>query len=496
MSLLRPDLSPLLAELADGTISAAEFARLEAALREDRAARDEFRAWMAMEAALPWMLGGEDAAAGGGAATAAAHATGGLRRRRESSGRRLAGVWLVPVLVVAGGLAAVAAWRGGSRPEVGRAAIADLSGDAAWHDSVVRKLGDTIPSGVVRLERGAAQVRFARGAVVSLNAPVEFEVLGDNRLFLRSGRITSSVPPEAHGFTVVSPDGEVVDFGTEFTVGVDRDGKTDVYVVAGEVDVAAGHSVLEERVRLTQGFATRLGRDGPASPRISQQPIILDSFDRASGANPAGAALELRWRSVDGDGPAEIVGGEFRIPIDGRPGRRYPIARVAIEHDFSVLVGRRSHVSFKATLPNVGTAPVERWAGIVVDDRRQEAEMAYKAAACFGVLVSPSWQAQVLVKGQLVTRQRVFARDSEAIGPYQVVMVLDDSAAGRERFGSATLTVMINGMEVARDHPVELCGMPRIQFQTNTLDDVGGLGFAVIDDVCVSVEAAADPGGA
>lgn len=483
----------MLAGLADGTISAADFVRLEKALREDRAARDDLRAWMAMEAALPWILGGEDAAASGAAATkGGAHPSAALHRQRGTNLRRLAGLWLVPLIMVVGGLAAATAWHGGSRPDAGRVSIVELSADAAWHDSVVRKLGDTIPFGVVRLERGAALVRFARGAVVSLNAPVEFEVLGDNRLFLRSGRLTSIVPPEAHGFTVVSPDGEVVDFGTEFTVGVDRDGKTDVYVVAGEVDVAAGPSVLEERVRLTQGFATRLERDSSAAPRISQQPIILDSFDGASVADSIGAALQLRWRSVDGDVPAEVKDGEFRIPIDGRPGRHYPIARVAIEHDFSVLVGRRSHISFKATLPDIGSAPIERWAGIVVDDRRQQPEMAYKESALFGVLVSPSWQAQVRVKGHLVTQQRVFARDSEAIGPYQIVMVLDDSAAGRERFQSTTLTVLINGMEIVRDHPVELCNMPRIQFQTNTLDAVGGRGFAVVDDVCVSVEVAAD----
>ena len=489
-----PDLALMLAELADGTIADADFVRLETVLREDRIARDELRAWMTMEAILPCILDGEAAGTSRQPSVVASPARGAVQSGGREFVIRRASVWLAPVLVVAGALAAVVAWRGESLPEAGLVVIADLSADAAWHDNVIRKKDDTIPSGVVRLDRGAAQVRFARGAVVSLNAPVEFEVLGDNRLFVRSGRITSSVPPEAHGFTVVSPSGEVVDFGTEFTVGVDRDGKTDVYVVAGEVDVAAGHSVLEERVRLTQGFATRLERAGSGSPGITQQPIVLDSFERA-GADPASLSLQLRWRNVDQDEPAEIKEGGFRIPIDGRPGRLYPIARVALDHDFTALTGRRSHFSFKVSLPNVGTASIERWAGLVVDDRRREAEMAYKDHAHFGVLVSPSWQAQVWVKGQKVTEQRVFARDSEAIGPYQIVIVLDDSAACRERYGRTMLTVLINGMEVVRDHPVELCSMPRIQFQTNTLKDVGGQGFAVIDDVCVSVEVATEPDG-
>lgn len=476
------EFSRMLAELADGTISDAEFMRLEAALRADRAARDELRAWMAMEAALPRILAGEDAAGS---------RPPGTTRRCVDGLWRLAGAWLVPVMIAAGGLAAAVAWRGDARRKGELVAIADVSPDAAWHDNVVRNLGDRLPSGVVRLDRGAAEVRFARGAVVSLNAPVEFEALGDNRLFLRNGRITSSVPQQAHGFTVVSPDGEVIDFGTEFTVGVDRHGKTDVYVVSGEVDVAGGHSVLDQRVRLTQGFATQLEKTAFGRPRITQEPIVLDSFERST-TDAVGGPLALRCTSVDQEERAEIRDGELRIPIDGRPGRRYPIARVEMEHDFSVLVGRRSHISFKAALPNVGSAPTERWAGIAVDDRRHAAEMAYKKEACFAVLVSPSWQAQVLVKGQRVAEQRVFARNSEAIGPYQIVIVLDDSPASRRLFGGTTLTVMINGIDIVRDHPVELCEVPRIQLQTNTVKEVGGHGYAVIDDVCVSVEVAVD----
>lgn len=410
----------------------------------------------------------------------------------------MAGMWLVPLLIAVGSATAGITWLGERPKPTAWAAIAEVSSDAAWHDGTPRTAGDALPAGVVRFDKGAAQVRFATGAVVALNAPLEFEVLGPKRMFLRSGRITSLVPPEAHGFTVVSPNGEVVDFGTEFTVGVERNGETDVYVVDGEVEVAGGHSVLEDRVRLTQGFATRLETDTVTGPRITQRPLILDSFDQSfdqSGVDAGINPLRLRWTNVDSDEPAEIRDGGFRIPIDGRPGRQYPIARVALDHDFSVLVGRRSHVSFKATLPNVGTASPYRWAGIVVDDRRQGAEMAYKSATHFGVLVSPSWQAQVRAKGELVTMQRVFAREADAIGPYQVVLVIDDSAAGRERFAGTTLTVIINGIEVVRDHPVELCSVPRIQFQTNTLPSNGGHGFAIIDDVCVSVEVAAVPEG-
>lgn len=116
--------------------------------------------------------------------------------------------------------------------------------------------GESLPNGPLRLFPGSAQIAFDSGAVVALTVPAEVEILGRNRLFVRSGRIPPFVPPTAKGFTVGSPSGEVVDLGTEFTVNVDARNRTAIYVVDGQLDVAAGNASRSGPLRMTQGFGT------------------------------------------------------------------------------------------------------------------------------------------------------------------------------------------------------------------------------------------------
>jgi hypothetical protein len=94
---------------------------------------------------------------------------------------------------------------------------------------------------VLRLERGLAEVEFDRGARVILKGPAALELLSDNEARLLSGSMTAKVPVPAHGFTVHSPQGKVVDLGTEFGVSVDSPETTSVRVFSGALTAAAGN---------------------------------------------------------------------------------------------------------------------------------------------------------------------------------------------------------------------------------------------------------------
>lgn len=477
------DLDWRFASFADGTISDADCSALESLLAGNRGARDAFRTWMTMEAALAW-----DLAIGDEPRLAA-----GISPDRPARGLgRFAAGFLLPLTLLLGGLAAAGVFLllGTRVTAVGHARLIDVSDDARWVGDGVVARGAALPSGPLRLAQGAAMVRFSSGALVTVNAPAAVEILGPNRLFLRQGGIVPFVPPKASGFTVVSPNGEVIDLGTEFSVRVDRDGGTDVYVIDGEVDVAGGHGPPQERLRLTQGFATSLRTPAISAPEFTQQPLILEHFDTARDANAASAgSTVLRWRNIDVDAPAEIQGGGLRVPIVCREGKNYPpIARVILDHDFTPLVGRRSKITCKVTLPNVGTAPPDRWAGVALDCKSKTPQMVYSADTVAGVLVSPRFQSLVLAKGEKVARGRVFSRAEDTIGPYQLVLAIDDTPQAREAFGSGTLDVTINGREIIRDCPIEIGEKPRVILQTNTLDEGGGRGYAVFDDMCVSVE--------
>jgi hypothetical protein len=74
------------------------------------------------------------------------------------------------------------------------------------------------------------------------------------------------------------------------------------------------------------------------------------------------------------------------------------------------------------------------------------------------------------------------------VGPYQVVITIDDTPAGRDATGHAALTVMINGVEFVKRFPIELGDHPRLAFQTFMSRREPGVSHAVIDDFSVSVD--------
>jgi hypothetical protein len=354
--------------------------------------------------------------------------------------------------------------------------------DARWADDRLLMMGSAVPQGPLRLLSGAAQIAFESGALVTLNGPAEIEVLGSGRLFLRSGRIVPFVPPAATGFTVVSPTGEVIDFGTEFSVNVDALGRTEVYVLDGEVDVAQGHADRSAPLRMSQGFGSRLAVN--AALEVTDTPLIVDHFDNAGGP--------LHWSDVDAAKPATVLAGTLRIPIffqREQTGDHRGHARLVVDYDFSQIRQRRSAISFKVTLPDEGLANEHRWMGCVIDSGTGPPPMAYEAAAAVSVLVSPCWQAAVRVAGEPFHQSRVFNRSDEAVGPYQVLLAIDDTAFAHERHGGAVVSVTINGQELVRNQRVTLADQPRIGLQTFCLPETGGRGAAVIDDFSVSISA-------
>jgi len=361
--------------------------------------------------------------------------------------------------------------------------VATLTDDdhARWDGEPFDGQGNHVASGPLRLAEGSAQITFASGAIVAVHAPTEIEILSADRIFLRSGRITPYVPPSAHGFTVVSPSGEIIDLGTEFTVGVDAAGRTDVFVIDGEVDVASGHTRArhDAPLRMTQGFGSRLAAAEP-TPVPTQEPIVIDHFG-------GGESDPLRWTDHDEGYSSEVRDGAFWIPIAAPPGRKEPFVRSVLDHDWSALAGRRSTISFKVTLPEEGTNESQRWLALVVDDGTGELPRAFDSSASCAVLISPHWQVGFRVDGEPASQGYVFSRGEPAVGPFQVVVTIDDSPQGHALHGGAVCTVMVNGNEIATARRFDLPPRPRLQLQTFAEPYTGIQAFAVVDDFSVSV---------
>ncbi len=92
----------------------------------------------------------------------------------------------------------------------------------------------------LRLSTGLAELTFDSGATVILRAPARFDVTDPNGGRLQVGKLTAKVPHSAAGFAISTPGGKVVDRGTEFGVSVNDDGKMNVIVYVGEVQVESG----------------------------------------------------------------------------------------------------------------------------------------------------------------------------------------------------------------------------------------------------------------
>ena len=111
------------------------------------------------------------------------------------------------------------------------------------------------------LTEGMIGLRFPDGAEVILEAPSIVEITGRDRLMVSVGRCSVHAPPGAEGFEVVTPQTNIIDRGTRFSVSVSDVGATDVQVIEGLAEVRANKSNAPHFVRLAEQQARRFSDD-------------------------------------------------------------------------------------------------------------------------------------------------------------------------------------------------------------------------------------------
>lgn len=143
--------------------------------------------------------------------------------------------------------------------------------DPEWAEAnATLSVGESVPAGSFSLRSGLAQIEFFSGAAVIVEGPAELDLESAWRVVCRSGRLRAFVPEPAQGFTIVTPDYEAVDLGTEFALSVGSDGRSEVHVVDGEVrlDSADGrelrHLGAGAAVRADGGELTSIESRGEA----------------------------------------------------------------------------------------------------------------------------------------------------------------------------------------------------------------------------------------
>lgn len=113
-------------------------------------------------------------------------------------------------------------------------ADAAFGGRAASRPVAVQSV---LPRGPFALSSGRLSLALFNGVRLHLEGPVELDLVSDERIVCRNGRLRVIVPEGAEGFVVETPGAVVTDLGTEFGVEVGN-GATEVVVYRGQAEVA------------------------------------------------------------------------------------------------------------------------------------------------------------------------------------------------------------------------------------------------------------------
>ena len=159
----------------------------------------------------------------------------------------------------------------------------------------------------INLTSGLLTLEFKEGATVTLQGPVSASPTSGNSIHLEHGGLTAHVPESAHGFTVRTNKGEIVDLGTEFGVLASEDGSLETHVFEGEV-ITRIDSLTENR-----------NPDGVSLKAGQSQLVSLSGEIRSASADPA-KFLRLSFGSKTGlsqHPPVERVLAQW-LAADGR----------------------------------------------------------------------------------------------------------------------------------------------------------------------------------
>jgi len=268
-------LARLVSGYLDGQLTPDERSELEDLLRRSATARAQFWRDSRLHALLHEVenVGGP----------AAAECRGRLPRRRfGSAAALLTGAAGIALLVALG----VHYWPrplratvpAGAAHETTTTAVAVLTRtlNAQWSTPAdTHTVGAALDPGWLRLRAGIAYLEFFNGVGMVVEGPAELQLISAREAFCRAGRLRADVPPVARGFTVRTPQFQVVDRGTAFGLYA-ADGRAEVHVFKGKVTLQVAAAQPRD---LSGGEALAVAPDGTLQRIPSNQAAFLSAAD-------------------------------------------------------------------------------------------------------------------------------------------------------------------------------------------------------------------------
>ena len=154
---------------------------------------------------------------------------------------------------------------------------------------------------IVLLRDGYAELLFNNHARVTLEGPAEFQIITEDQIKLRHGRLYATVPQEAMGFTVTTLTAKVIDLGTEFGIEASPYGDTYLQVVKGKTTLIAGNKSSKSNIEVTNGVAKKVsGKTQAVSDAVYEDHFFVRDISSAEG---------VLWRGQTEFNLADVVGG-------------------------------------------------------------------------------------------------------------------------------------------------------------------------------------------
>lgn len=133
-----------------------------------------------------------------------------------------------------------------------------------------------LPPGQLNLKSGIAVISFVNGAELVMEAPSNVELKDKMNIRLIDGSVVLDIPEQAHGFTVETREGKVVDFGTKFGVTQTEFSNPQVWVFEGEVELRS-HKNNQDAQKVFGGQYAALGE----APEKLKEEIDHGQFEKA-----------------------------------------------------------------------------------------------------------------------------------------------------------------------------------------------------------------------
>ena len=188
--------------------------------------------------------------------------------------------------------------QGISEPTDTGVAVLAHAADVIWSGESPPQIGDILSPGSLQLHSGVLKLEFYSGARLVVEGPADLELVTAYQAICRRGRVRAIVPPAARGFTVVSPQFELVDLGTEFGLSVGPDGDSKVLVFDGEVELYP-----PDGTRVAASARKLLGGDGLAWDASGEKPLqptgqmAFPSFEEIEHRKDQASKQRIeRWR--------------------------------------------------------------------------------------------------------------------------------------------------------------------------------------------------------